>query len=250
MASARWPGDVTRVRGRSGGSAASRPCLDLVHHRIMSFDERRAQWNRSTSPRAASFFPDLVSTRRFCSKFVNLTQCELVLLTVEAQATWANVTLNVIHNSPPSADNFAIPIICDDIGKTKRTSSDGDLLTTTIFIRWDRLIRYFNSRVSSGMGLFGKKDRSSRVAEGGGGALAAASPAATSSTASAKGKNGDKMDLELFGADSDDSDDEATINRYAKDGDDESMDEQEAVEAEKRKVAVLNSKVIGVDAMK
>jgi hypothetical protein len=86
------------------------------------------------------------------------------------------------------------------------------------------------------MGLFGKKDRSSRVAEGGGGALAAASPAA------APPPKGNTGSLELFGADSDESDDEATIDRYAKEGD-ESLDEEEAAEAEKRKVAVLNAKV-------
>ncbi|RLN81488.1 hypothetical protein BBO99_00003682 [Phytophthora kernoviae] len=45
------------------------------------------------------------------------------------------------------------------------------------------------------------------------------------------------MNLELFGADSDESDDEATIERYAKEGDEE-MDEEEAAEAEKRKVAL------------
>ncbi|KUF98154.1 UDP-glycosyltransferase 84A4 [Phytophthora nicotianae] len=88
------------------------------------------------------------------------------------------------------------------------------------------------------MGLFGKKGNGSRVAEGGGGALAAASPLTTASPL--KGKSGD---LELFGADSDDSDDDATIDRYAKDGGDEEMDEKEAAEAEKRKVAVLNSKL-------
>ncbi|KAL4164322.1 hypothetical protein KRP22_004189 [Phytophthora ramorum] len=91
------------------------------------------------------------------------------------------------------------------------------------------------------MGLFGRKERqrtSSRVAEGGGGSLAAPSPSTAAS--SAKGKNGD---LDLFGADSDESDDEATIERYAKDGGDESLNEAEAAEAEKRKVAVLNSKL-------
>ncbi|KAL4086684.1 hypothetical protein PRIC1_013746 [Phytophthora ramorum] len=91
------------------------------------------------------------------------------------------------------------------------------------------------------MGLFGRKERqrtSSRVAEGGGGSLAAPSP--STAATSAKGKNGD---LDLFGADSDESDDEATIERYAKDGGDESLNEEEAAEAEKRKVAVLNSKL-------
>ncbi|KAE9006243.1 hypothetical protein PF005_g12771 [Phytophthora fragariae] len=91
------------------------------------------------------------------------------------------------------------------------------------------------------MGLFGKKSNDARVAEGGGGALAVASPSTAAAT-SAKGKGGDKMNLELFGADSDESDDEATIDRYAKEGD-QSMDENEAAEAEKRKVAVLNSKL-------
>lgn len=90
------------------------------------------------------------------------------------------------------------------------------------------------------MGLFGKKgNNGARVAEGGGGALAAASPSAAAAATPTKGKGGD---LELFGADNEESDDEATIDRYAKEGD-ESMDEQEAAEAEKRKVAVLNSKV-------
>ncbi|KUF84824.1 E3 ubiquitin-protein ligase HERC6 [Phytophthora nicotianae] len=95
------------------------------------------------------------------------------------------------------------------------------------------------------MGLFGKKGNGSRVAEGGGGALAAASPLTTASPL--KGKSGD---LELFGADSDDSDDDATIDRYAKDGGDEEMDEKEAAEAEKRKVAVLNSKLSPEDLFK
>ncbi|KAF4140172.1 Regulator of chromosome condensation (RCC1) repeat [Phytophthora infestans] len=88
------------------------------------------------------------------------------------------------------------------------------------------------------MGLFGKKGNGRRVAEGGGGTLAAASlPTAASPS---KSKTGD---LELFGADSDESDDDATIERYAKDGGDEELDEKEAAEAEKRKVAVLNSKL-------
>ncbi|KAL3662934.1 hypothetical protein V7S43_011880 [Phytophthora oleae] len=92
------------------------------------------------------------------------------------------------------------------------------------------------------MGLFGKKGASSRVAEGGGGALATASPFTAAS--SPIGKHGDKtMDLELFGADSDESDDEATIDRYAKEGGDEELDEKDAADAEKRKVAVLNSKL-------
>ncbi|GMF41948.1 unnamed protein product [Phytophthora fragariaefolia] len=92
------------------------------------------------------------------------------------------------------------------------------------------------------MGLFGRKSSGARVAEGGGGALAAASPSTAGERTDAKAKGADKMNLELFGADSDDSDDDATIDRYAKDGD-ESMNEEEAAEAEKRKVAVLNSKV-------
>ncbi|KAG7390019.1 hypothetical protein PHYPSEUDO_008981 [Phytophthora pseudosyringae] len=94
------------------------------------------------------------------------------------------------------------------------------------------------------MGLFGKKGNGSRVAEGGGGALASAS----ASTAAPKGKNRDKpVNLELFGADSDESDDDATIDRYAKDG--EERDEKEAAEAEKRKVAVLNSKVLSPEEL-
>ncbi|KAG6967192.1 hypothetical protein JG687_00004406 [Phytophthora cactorum] len=88
------------------------------------------------------------------------------------------------------------------------------------------------------MGLFGKKGNGSRVAEGGGGALATAPPSTAASPS--KGKTGD---LELFGADSDESDDDATINRYAKDVGDEELDEKETAEAEKRKVAVLNSKL-------
>ncbi|KAG6584767.1 Regulator of chromosome condensation (RCC1) [Phytophthora cinnamomi] len=92
------------------------------------------------------------------------------------------------------------------------------------------------------MGLFGKKGNNAvRVAEGGGGALAMTSPSTAAAT-SEKSKDGDKMNLELFGADSDESDDEATIDRYAKEGD-EDLDEEEAAEAEKRKVAVLNSKL-------
>ncbi|OWZ15722.1 hypothetical protein PHMEG_00010582 [Phytophthora megakarya] len=88
------------------------------------------------------------------------------------------------------------------------------------------------------MGLFSKK---AKVAEGGGGALATAS---LFTAAVSKGKNGEKStDLDLFGADSDESDDEATIERYTKDGGDEEMDEKQAAEAEKRKVAVLNAKL-------
>ncbi|KAG7398420.1 hypothetical protein PHYBOEH_011122 [Phytophthora boehmeriae] len=87
------------------------------------------------------------------------------------------------------------------------------------------------------MGLFGRKGR---VAEGGGGTLGVTSDAANGDAKT--GKSGGGRSLELFGADSDESDDEATIERYAKDGDEE-MDEKEAAEAEKRKVAVLNAKL-------
>ncbi|RLN32591.1 hypothetical protein BBJ28_00026343, partial [Nothophytophthora sp. Chile5] len=105
------------------------------------------------------------------------------------------------------------------------------------------------------MGFFTRKDRqrnSSRVAEGGGGGLAdasslssagTASPAAAVVDAQASKKSALGMDLELFGADSDGSDDEATIDRYANVGGDEGLGEEEAAEAEKRKVAVLNSKL-------
>lgn len=108
------------------------------------------------------------------------------------------------------------------------------------------------------MGLFGRARRpsTSRIAEGG--------PATTDGSALAPGSSGGKAatkyaqattkksaaattgeSLELFGADSDDSDDDATIERYANGAapDRDEVDEQEALAAESKKVSTLLSKV-------
>lgn len=112
------------------------------------------------------------------------------------------------------------------------------------------------------MGLFGRNRRpsASRVAEGGpdhsssSSANAAANTSSSITTGTAKSqpqpheskqkakKTEDPLDL--FGADSDDSDDDATIDRYAN-GDDngELLDEQQELAAESKKVSTLLSKV-------
>lgn len=103
------------------------------------------------------------------------------------------------------------------------------------------------------MGLFGRTRRpsASRIAEGGpelssSRANGTNGPSSTSgsSAAAAKSQKPKKTEdpLDLFGAGSDDSDDDATIDRYAN-GDDEALDEQQALEAEGKKVSTLLSKV-------
>ncbi|KAL8019641.1 putative serine/threonine-protein phosphatase with EF-hands [Plasmopara halstedii] len=84
------------------------------------------------------------------------------------------------------------------------------------------------------MGRFGKGSLGIRVAEGGGGMLVAAadSPIVNSNKSS---------NFELFGADSDDSDDDATIDRYAKNG--KVLNTSEASESEKKEMALINSKL-------
>lgn len=85
------------------------------------------------------------------------------------------------------------------------------------------------------MGLLGRRRGSAnRVAEGGGEAPASSSPVPTKPKQS--GEN-----LELFGADSDESDDEAAIARYLDDVEGENA--EDAADAESRKVSVLTSKV-------
>lgn len=107
------------------------------------------------------------------------------------------------------------------------------------------------------MGLFGRNRRpsTSRVAEGGPDLSSSAGSAATGAGAkfqqaqpdeSKPQKNAKKTTedpLDLFGADSDDSDDDATIDRYANGDGDEALDEQEALAAESKKVSTLLSKV-------
>lgn len=93
------------------------------------------------------------------------------------------------------------------------------------------------------MGLFGRTRRPSttRIAEGGSGSEL---PASNSAPLSKKKTNDDSLDL--FGADSDESDDDATIDRYANGAapdDVDALDEQQALDAESKKVSTLLSKV-------
>lgn len=114
------------------------------------------------------------------------------------------------------------------------------------------------------MGLFGRNRRpsASRVAEGGPdlSSSSSANAAANTSSSTTAGTGAVKSQpqpheskqkvkksedpLDLFGADSDDSDDDATINRYANGDDDgEPLDEQQALATESKKVSTLLSKV-------
>ncbi|KAJ0393312.1 hypothetical protein P43SY_009980 [Pythium insidiosum] len=94
-----------------------------------------------------------------------------------------------------------------------------------------------------GMGIFNRSRRPSRskVAEGGEGLVGDAAPAA----AGGGGGAGAASDLALFGADSDESDDDATIERYAGGGPSAMDDGDDAGEKddESRKVSTLLSKL-------
>lgn len=100
------------------------------------------------------------------------------------------------------------------------------------------------------MGLFSRRRRPSvtRIAEGGGPEVPLpATPLSSSAAAAAAATKKPDASLDLFGADSDDSDDDATIDRYANgatpDDSDDAFDDERAVEAESRKVTTLLSKV-------
>ncbi|TYZ63340.1 hypothetical protein PybrP1_012879 [[Pythium] brassicae (nom. inval.)] len=102
------------------------------------------------------------------------------------------------------------------------------------------------------MGLFGRRRRPSvtRVAEGGPEPPLPTTPSPSSvapAASAAVPKKKPDESLDLFGADSDDSDDDATIDRYANgatpDDDDDAPDEQRALEAESKKVSTLLSKL-------
>jgi hypothetical protein len=96
------------------------------------------------------------------------------------------------------------------------------------------------------MGLF---KRGHRIAEGGGGAYTAPS----SDGVDARKTKDAKEDLGLFGADSDDSDDDATIDRYANTATGEGVDGEEhdeGTDGESKKVSVLLAKLLPEELFK
>lgn len=99
------------------------------------------------------------------------------------------------------------------------------------------------------MGLFGRKRAASnRVAEGGGeeglsrGAVPSGGGASSSSLVDRPKPKAAAESLDIFGADSDESDDDAAIAKYLDDVGDGNGDDAQDIDAENRKVSVLTSK--------